>query len=682
MTEIGKGYELPIDWKLDSIDTNSEGEVSVESLFSFVDNDLRTTLELSPDEELTALSNRLTEIKLVGKLNFKDEIEEPSEPEDPSASKWTQEDFTYGPFPYKNRMEEETFKFGVTGFSEKGKSKIAKNHDLVIPKEVTIDGSVKQIEGIAAHAFKNIKMNSVTFSKVDKGIGFVIKDSAFENTGLNKVTLQEGLISIETRVFMNDNLTEISIPSTVWKIGSESFLGNKISKLDISDDVNMIQIDNYSFEGNKLSLVKLPYSIFKFRDFVFRDNPGYENSGVVRLETRNPDHLSSTTYIIPENEFHKVVLVTNVDRSELFKELGKVKKIERSDYKEEDLAEFDKVLNEVKKIFKDQESTQDQIDKALNDLIAAETKLRSTSPDRTKLRDSINRAEELIEGMFTPDSYKTMKDALNEAKRVLKDLNASSEEVKNAQINLDKAIDNLVINEKALYTSEDFTYEGKTITGFSESGKEKFKVNKNLILPDTNPEGEYIEVIGKGAFSLEKDPGVKFGTDTVSSANGMVSVKLPKYLKRIEESALRLNNFKNIEFPNTLEYIGIAALNGNRLEKVYLPDSVKEVEGGAFSLNQITELRLSPNMTKVSDGTFARNIYLKKLVIPEGIEVIEGSAFQGCPLTSLSISSTVKEIQQRAFTGQQLEELTIPGSVKRLVEMLLPTILSGRDLRS
>lgn len=223
-------------------------------------------------------------------------------------------------------MEEETFKFGVTGFSEKGKSKIAKNHDLVIPKEVTIDGSVKQIEGIAAHAFKNIKMNSVTFSKVDKGIGFVIKDSAFENTGLNKVTLQEGLISIETRVFMNDNLTEISIPSTVWKIGSESFLGNKISKLDISDDVNMIQIDNYSFEGNKLSLVKLPYSIFKFRDFVFRDNPGYENSGVVRLETRNPDHLSSTTYIIPENEFHKVVLVTNVDRSELFKELGKVKK--------------------------------------------------------------------------------------------------------------------------------------------------------------------------------------------------------------------------------------------------------------------------------------------------------------------------------------------------------------------
>lgn len=98
MTEIGKGYELPIDWKLDSIDTNSEGEVSVESLFSFVDNDLRTTLELSPDEELTALSNRLTEIKLVGKLNFKDEIEEPSEPEDPSASKWTQEDFTYGPF--------------------------------------------------------------------------------------------------------------------------------------------------------------------------------------------------------------------------------------------------------------------------------------------------------------------------------------------------------------------------------------------------------------------------------------------------------------------------------------------------------------------------------------------------------------------------------------------------------
>lgn len=586
--------------------------------------------------------------------------------EEPTVTEWTQEDFTYGKFDYKNRMEEESIKFGITGFSEKGKAKIANNPDLVIPKEVTIDGEVKQIEGIGKHAFKGIKMNSVTFSEVDKGIGYVIKDSAFEDTGLTKVTLPEGLISIETRVFMHNNLTEIYIPSTVWKIGSEAFFGNKISTLDISDDVNMIQIDNHSFERNKLSLVKLPYSIFKFRDSVFKDNPGYDNSGVVRLETRNPEHLKSTTYIIPENKHHKVVLVTDVNRSELFKELQAVKSIVREDYKKDALAEFDKVLEEAKAIFKDEKSTQEQIDKAFDDLVKAEAKLRKSAPDRSKLRDSIKKAEELIPEMFEKKSYDAMKAELDKAKKVLADLDKTVDEVKAAQENLDKAMDNLVINKDVLYTSEDFTYKGNAITGFSESGKAKFKVNKDLVLPDTNLEGEDIEVIGKGAFSLEKDPGVKFGTDTVSSANGMKSLKLPKHLKRIEESAFRLNNFKNVDFPETLEYLGIAAFNGNRLEKVILPDSVTVVEGGAFSLNQITELRLSPNMKKVADGTFSRNIKLKELVIPEGIEVIEGSAFQGCPLTSLTISKTVKEIQRRAFTGQQLEELTIPGNVKKI----------------
>lgn len=508
-------------------------------------------------------------------------------------------------------MEEETYRFGITGFSEKVKAKLAKNPDLVIPKEVTIDGEVKQVEGIKENSFKDIKINSVSFPKSD--VEFIIKDSAFENAGIIKVKFEEGLKSIESRAFKNNKLTEVSIPSTVWKTGSESFMNNEISKLDISDDVNMIQIDNYSFAENKLEIVNLPYSIFKFRDFVFRDNPGYENSGVVRLETRNPEHLQSTSYIVPENEYHKVVLITDVNRSELFKELQAVKSIVREDYKKDDLAEFDKVLEEAKAIFKDQKSTQEQIDKAFDDLVKAEAKLRQSAPDRSKLRDSIKKAEELIPEMFEKESYDAMKAELDKAKKVLANLDLSADEVKAAQENLDKAMDNLVINKNALYTSEDFTYKDNAITGFSESGKTKFKVNKDLVLPDKNPDGKDIEVIGKSAFSLEKDPGVKFGTDTVSSANGMKSLKLPKNLKRIEEDAFRLNNFKNVDFPETLEYIGGSAFNGNRLEKVILPDSVTDVEGGAFSLNQITELRISPNMTKIKDGTFARNIKLKNL---------------------------------------------------------------------
>ena len=659
---LGKVYELPIDWKLDSVDTNSTSEVTIENSFTYNEEDLKSALDVEEINYGTdGLDAVLGKIKVVGKISFKGESEQP---EQPTVTEWSQEDFTYGQFKYKGRMEEESYRFGITGFSEKGKAKLAKNPDLVIPKEVTIDGEVKQVEGIKENSFENLKINSVTFPKTD--VEFIIKDSAFQNSGITKVKFEEGLKSIESRAFKNNKLTEVSIPSTVWKTGSESFMNNEISKLEISDDVDMIQIDNYSFAENKLEIVKLPYSIFKFRDFVFRDNPGYENSGVVRLETRNPEHLQSTSYIVPSNKYHKVVLITDVNRSELFKELQAVKSIVREDYKKESLDEFDKVLEEAKDIFKDQKSTQEQIDKAFDDLVKAEAKLRQSAPDRSKLRDSIKRAEELIPEMFEKESYDAMKTDLDKAKEVLADLDKTSDEITAANKSLEEALAKLVIKKDYLYTSEDFTYEGNAITGFSESGKTKFKVNKDLVLPDKTPEGKDIEVIGKSAFSLEKDPGVIFGTDTVSSANGMVSVKLPQKLKRIEENAFRLNNFRNVEFPSTLEYIGGSAFNGNRLEKVILPDSVKEVEGGAFSLNQITELRLSPNMTKVANGTFARNIKLKKLVIPEGIKVIEGSAFQGAPLKELNIAKTVEEIKERAFTGHQLEELTIPGNVKKI----------------
>ena len=650
-----KEVELEKKWNLDNFDTTKEFEVTAS-----IDRDKLP--EFEPIEGYIPPSVNNSATNLIIKLTVK--LGESEQPEQPTVTEWSQEDFTYGEFKYKGRMEEESYRFGITGFSEKGKAKLEKNPDLVIPKEVTIDGEVKQVEGIKENSFENLKINSVTFPKTD--VEFIIKDSAFQNSGLTKVKFEKGLKSIESRAFRDNKLTEVYIPSTVWKTGSESFMNNEISKLEISDDVNSIQIDNYSFANNKLSVVKLPYSIFKFRDFVFRDNPGYENSKVVRLETRNPEHLQSTTYIVAENDYHKVVLVTNVDRSKLFKELQTVKSIVKSDYKQEKIDEFDNVLQEAKRIFKDEKSTQKQVDKALDDLIEAEGNLRKSAPDRSKLRDSIKKADELVPEMFEKESYDAMKKELDKAKIVLADLDKSSDEVKSAQENLDKSVDALVINKNSLYKKEDFTYKDNAITGFSDSGKAKFKFNKNLILPDTTLDGKDVEVIAESAFDLIKDEGVKFGTDTVSSANGMTSLELPKKLKRIENYAFRVNNFENVELPVTLEYIGGSAFNGNRLEKVYLPDSVTKVEGGAFSLNQITELRISPNMTEIAGGTFSRNIKLEKLEIPEGIKVIGPSAFQGAPLKQLTISKTVEEIKDRAFTGHQLEELTIPGNVKKI----------------
>ncbi|MDU5237108.1 MAG: leucine-rich repeat domain-containing protein, partial [Finegoldia magna] len=244
-----KEVELEKIWNLDKFDNTKEFDV-----IASIDKEKASKLE--EIEGYTSPCVTCSATNLMIKLTIKLE-----EAEQPTTAEWTQEDFTYGQFKYKGRMEEESYRFGITGFSEKGKAKIKKNPDLVIPKEVTIDDEVKQVEGIKENSFKDLKINSVTFPKTD--VEFIIKDSAFENSGITKVKFEEGLKSIESYAFKNNKLTEVSIPSTVWKTGSESFMNNEISKLEISDDVEMIQIDNYSFANNKLSLVKLPYSIFK-----------------------------------------------------------------------------------------------------------------------------------------------------------------------------------------------------------------------------------------------------------------------------------------------------------------------------------------------------------------------------------------------------------------------------------
>ena len=49
------------------------------------------------------------------------------------------------------------------------------------------------------------------------------------------------------------------------------------------------------------------------------------------------------------------------------------------------------------------------------------------------------------------------------------------------------------------HSTKNFTVH--VVTGFSEQGKEKIKVNKNLVIPEKDANGKKIQGIGAGAFS-------------------------------------------------------------------------------------------------------------------------------------------------------------------------------------
>lgn len=204
---------------------------------------------------------------------------------------------------------------------------------------------------------------------------------------------------------------------------------------------------------------------------------------------------------------------------------------------------------------------------------------------------------------------------------------------------------------------EDFTVEGTTITGLSQSGIEKRKENRNLVLPDRNAQGEYITEIADtssdtGLFAVEDE--------------GFESVVLPVYLERIGNRAFCNSGIQRVEFPLTLKEIGVAAFQRNQLTSVILPDSVEKLGGGAFGTNpKLEQIILSRGLTEIPAGAFGCSTAdawmenLTQIEIPEGITVIGNNAFAGNNFTSIQIPSTVKEIGNYAFSTKNYLKDTV-----------------------
>ncbi len=198
----------------------------------------------------------------------------------------------------------------------------------------------------------------------------------------------------------------------------------------------------------------------------------------------------------------------------------------------------------------------------------------------------------------------------------------------------------------------DFTYDGTTVTGLSESGILKRQTMTELEIPDRTPGGDWVREIADSDNAY----GGLFGTEE----EGFDTVKLPDGLLVIGDRAFARLGLKDIVFPPQLQEIGLAAFQGNSLQNAIIPDSVKVIKGGAFATNPT----------------------LKKITIPRNSSytTIEGGTF-GCSdakhwmtnLTKIEIPDTITEIGQNAFAGNNFTKIDIPGSVTEIGRMAFST---------
>ena len=584
---------------------------------------------------------------------------------------WTAADFTFAPFRFKGRMEVAGEKLGISGLTEQGQEKLKKTGVLVLPGEVTIRENgqevKKVVEGVATKAFEEyaFPIKKLVLPKLPSGYQFIVNPSAFRAVGLEELKVSESTTVIDSGAFMDNHLTTVSLPWRVWKVGNSAFRNNHIKHLEFSDGIAGLQLDNYSFANNELSTVKLPYSIFKFLEYVFRDNPGAAQSGVVRLETRNPKHLDTSTYIHP-SRYHDIILTApERQRDGLYALLAEGYQLEASHYPTEAFKAFEQVFKKATQVFADSEASQADLDEEGQALAEALATLRASAPNKTPLLDTLRVVEQLDERLFTEESWQKLANVVAKAQAALAKAETSDEELRNITTELKAAQGDLQISDRALYELQDFTYNGTTLTGFSESGWEKFAYNKVVRLPDKNADGAWFTAIADQAFKMA-DKDVEIGSDVVNSPQGMREVVLPKYLEELGDQAFEYQSLADLVFPASLKKIGRLAFRGNRLKKLSLPDRVETVGASAFALNLLTEVHLSLKMTEIADGLFSRNIYLDHIDLHEGLEKIGQGAFVGAPLTALDLPSTVTEIGRLAFNSHRLSHLHIPHNIKKI----------------
>lgn len=204
--------------------------------------------------------------------------------------------------------------------------------------------------------------------------------------------------------------------------------------------------------------------------------------------------------------------------------------------------------------------------------------------------------------------------------------------------------------DKTLWNAKDFVYDKDgAVTGLSESGIAKRKVNKDLVIPSKTPDGKKVEEIGStdsytGLFATEDE---KFD-----------SVYMPNTIQKIGDRAFCSSGLKEVAFSGTLTSIGILAFSNNELTSVVLPDSVKYMGNGAFSTNSnIERIILSKNLKKIPDAAFGcsdKYHYMSNL-------------------TEIEIPDTVTKIGSRAFAGNNIHNIVIPESVKEIGEYAFST---------
>lgn len=191
------------------------------------------------------------------------------------------------------------------------------------------------------------------------------------------------------------------------------------------------------------------------------------------------------------------------------------------------------------------------------------------------------------------------------------------------------------------------------------------------------------------------------GPHSFADLDKLMTVKLPKSVKYIDQAFDNCSQLRSVEMPENLICVGdttnrwtmgdnIGAFrNCTNLEEIIFHNCEK-IGGNAFyQCNSLQEITLPKNLKHVGSYAFGDCSQLKDIILPSEVETIGEHAFECCyNLTSIQFPPSLKSIKTNAFHGcSKLSSINLPGltsisnstfdGCSNLTEVKLPSTLES-----
>lgn len=588
----------------------------------------------------------------------------------------------------------------LTGLTDKGKAALEANKELTIPAgttkiaegvfsglkltKVTLPDTVtevadrafydNQIEGLTAPGLKTIGEGAFQKNKLtafESSSLETIGEGAFSDNALKTVKIKSAPVTaIPANGFRDNQLETVELPDTVTEIGASAFANNQLKGVTLPS--KLAKVGQEAFTGNQIEKVKIPATITEFGPEVFANNQRWVVLEKADGQQALPDAVKSEKY---KSGFGQVAAGDAVSITVKFMEqkpngsLAELRspQVLQSEFTEPDGVYFAGQKNTVKAPALAGFAAVKEVEEITptvggDNTVTFVYKRTDFSPTITGEvnKHLANGADgstaALLKGVtakdveghnitnrlkVSPESVDTSVEGTTEVFYTVTDAKGRSKTVKgNIAVGPDWPEQTICPG----WQVKDFKYGNglsadespELITGFSASGKEKYKAGKTKqawCWPSFGNKGQPITGIRLYAFSNLGD------------------------LQNIPDSW------------NTITKIGQSAFYASKITN--LPSSwgqVKEIEASAFSTNKITSLPDSwGNVSKIGAGAFKDNSLTS---LPDSwgkITQLPDSAFYNNQLSSLPDWGEISDIGASVFCNNKLTEL--PRSWGKLTDI-------------